>query len=491
MKTIAFLAGATALALGCGNVDNGGDDDDGDGDGGITNPGDLTLDIIPTTIKDETGDQIDFSTGVPVHTHAGPDIALGGTDCPAVSKYSYLLDPQAPLFGSEVVPNPLAWKFAATGTVTAAEYRVLSAGGTITELDWTPATLGGDGNYLVELYRSGPKGIPVLDSVSQPYTIELRVRDDAQHEVIKSACWDHRPLAAPVQLTGLTASGDADALEQFTLLANSPVSKLINAPGDVKVFTGRITHQTAEPITIKLDLSTPSVGFTKTVVTDFLTTSQVASIGCGHTCVPKTTCEPEPAEDERCSTASEPADPSDVTTTGTLTRGEWVISVLDGAATATQCTVAGQTATCGLPGRIQGAPAKELVIVARARQLDELKPATGLVGEHTELGLTYTGLAINPSETQFRCTLMETRDGTEGERFRTCKRFSTFSKMRALDSIRLDISASALTIATAIPAKDGIPGTALAAPPYVPNGTLAGTGFVWDSGNDDLPGPQH
>ena len=492
MKTIAFLAGATALVLGCGNVGNGGDDDDDDGgDGGVTNPGDLTLDIIPTTMKDETADLIDFSTGVPVHTHAGPDITLGGTDCPAVSKYSYLLDPQAPLFGSEVVANPLAWKFSATGTVTAAEYRVLSAGGATTELDWTAATLGGDGNYLVELHRSGPKGIPVLDSVSQPYTIELRVRDDAQHEVIKSACWDHRPLAAPVQFTGLTASTDADALKQFTLIGNAPVSKLINAPGDVKVFTGRITHQTAEPITIKLDLSTPAVGFTKTVVTDLLTTSTPSSIGCGITCVPKTSCTPEPAADARCSRSADPADPIDATTTGTLTRGDWIVTVQDGANPASQCTVSGQTATCGLPGRIQGAPAKELVVVARARQLDELKPAIGTVGEHLALGLVYTGLAIDPSQDQFRCTLMDVNQTPEGEIFHTCRRFTTFSKMRALDNVRLDIAASALTIATAIPAKDGIPGTALAAPPYLPNGTLAGTGFIWDSGNDDLPGTQH
>jgi hypothetical protein len=492
MRTIAFLVGASALALGCGTVeDNDGGDDDGSGDGGVTNPGDLTLDIVPTAIKDETGDQIDFSTGAPIHTHAGADIALGGTDCPAVSKYSYLLDPQAPLFGSEVTANPLAWKFTASGSLTATEYRVLSAGGATTELDWTPATLGGDGNYLVELHRSGPKGIPVLDSVSQPYTIEFRVRDDAQHEVIKSACWDHRPLAAPVRFTGLTASSDADALKQFTLAANSPVSKLINAPGDVKVFTGRITHQTAEPVTIKLDISTPAVGFTKTVVTDLLTTSTTKNVDCGWTCLPKTTCEPEPASDARCSTATDPSDPQDSTTSGTLTRGDWVVTIQDGANPAAECTVSGQTATCGLPARIQGAPSKELVVVARASQLDELKPATGLVGEFTELGLTYTGHAINPSDNQFRCTLMDTAQVPSGEVFRTCRRFTTFSRLRALDNVRLDIAASALTIATAIPAKAGFPGTALAAPTYLPNGTLAGTGFVWDSGNDDLPGPQH
>jgi hypothetical protein len=489
MRTIAFIAGATALALGCGNVEP---KPTGDDDSGVTDPGDLSLEIVPTTIKDETGDQIDFSTGAPVHTHAGTDTTLGGTDCPAVSKYSYLLDPQAPLFGREVTPNPLAWKFTATGSLTGADYRVLSAGGTATELDWTPATRGGDGNYLVELHRSGPAAIPVLDSVAQPYTIEFRVHDDAGHEVIRSACWDHRPLAAPVSFTGLTASNDPDGLKQFTLLANSPVSKLINAPGDVKVFTGRITHQTAEPVTIKLDISTPTVGFTKTVVTDLLPTSLAGSVSCGFSCKIKTGCVPEPAEDPRCSEAANPSEPQDATTTGTLTQGLWVVTVQDGASPATQCTVSGATATCGLPARIQGAPARELVVVARASQLDELKPAAGLVGELTEQGLVYTGLAIKPGENQFRCTQMDDSTRPDSDIItHTCHRFTQFSKLRALDNVRLDISASALTVATAIPAKDGFPGTALAAPAYLPTGIVAGTGFLWDSGNDDLPGSQH
>src|SRR3954467_15102094 len=60
------------------------------------------------SVLDERGDTIDFSSGEPVHTHAGPAIDLA-KDCPAVWKYAYLESTQSPMFGRETTPNPLAW----------------------------------------------------------------------------------------------------------------------------------------------------------------------------------------------------------------------------------------------------------------------------------------------------------------------------------------------------------------------------------------------
>src|SRR5688500_7834244 len=122
MKRIVVLMSAAALA-GCGNVES--KDDSGCaadaecGEGEPCNPeaakcealpDGLAIQLIPTTFYDERGDHIAFSTGEPVHTHAGEAVTLGGADCPAVYKYSYLLGPVTPPYGKEATSNPIAWR---------------------------------------------------------------------------------------------------------------------------------------------------------------------------------------------------------------------------------------------------------------------------------------------------------------------------------------------------------------------------------------------
>ena len=297
MARMMFLAGAAAIAFGCSTKypADGGDDDQPDG--GMTDPdggggsgsgsgaNPIAIELLPTTIKDERGDQIAFSANGPVHTHAGPDIALGGSTCASVFKYSYLLDALAPQFGSEKTPNPLTWKFRTSGGngAAVAEYRVVDEAGAPV-LDWTAATQEGDGSYLVTLQRSGAHGISALNAKGGQYKIELRAADSEGNSGTNNACWDHHPLAAPVQFTGLTASNDANALKAFTLLASSPVSTIMNAGAGATVFAGRITHQTAEPVTIKFDIPKPAVEFTKTVVDDLLNYNTGTDILCKVTC---------------------------------------------------------------------------------------------------------------------------------------------------------------------------------------------------------------
>ncbi len=511
MVRMTVLGGAVvALALGCSSQypADGGDDDqpdggvgsDGGSDGGSgsgsgsgsgANP--IAIELLPTTMKDERLDQIAFNANGPVHTHSGADVVLGGSSCPSVYKYSYLLDESAPQFGSETRPNPLAWRFRTTGGSGAitAEYRIVDEAGTPV-LGWTAATKDADDSYLVTLHRSGAHGIPALNARAGQYNIELRASDPDGNSGTNSACWDHHPLAAPVKFTGLAASSDADALKTFTFLANSKVSPIMNAGEGVKVFMGSIGHSTAEPVTIKFDIPKPSVGYTKTIVNDLVFYNWPDNILCKVTCpAGSQTCEPYVSSNRRCSQDPVPLDPQDHTSSGSLTSGTWNVKVYDGSAEAAQCSVSGQTATCGLPGRITGAPLRTLAVVVRASQLEQLKPGAGTVAEVDLADRIYTGLPSNEADDQFRCYDMKLSSGGSGATHHTCVSFTRYLLMHAIDQLRLDISGPPMNVTTAIPAKDGFPASALAAPPYVPNGKVNGTGFIWDSGNDDLPGDAH
>ena len=358
-------------------------------------------------------------------------------------------------------------------------------------LDWTTATKGGDDNYLVTLHRSGASGIRALNAQAGQYKIELRASDLDGNSGAASACWEHHPLAAPVRFTAFVPSSDVDALRSFTLAKNSPVSSIMNVGTGAKVFSGSITHTTAEPVTIKVELPKPSVSFTKTVVHDLLSYGWPENKLCRVTCTAGLpNCNPFQSSAAVCSQAPAPVDPPDPTSTGTSS-GQWSATVFEGTRVASQCSVTGQTVTCGLPGRISGAPPSIFTVVVSASQLEELKPGAGVVGEHDASGVNYTGFPLNAAENQVRCAEMKPTMPRTGEVHYTCMSTTNWSALHAIDHLRLDISGPSMNVATAIPAKDGLPASALAAPPYVPNGTIIGTGLVWDSGNDDLPGPQH
>ncbi|MBS1120401.1 MAG: hypothetical protein H6Q90_2629 [Deltaproteobacteria bacterium] len=474
VSLVACLAGGLALAAGCGAAVGGNGDDAADA---------LALELEPTTILDERRDAIDFSTEVPVHTHAGEPIPLGRGDCPAVFKYSYLLDPEQPLFGSEVAPNPLTWQVRATGTVAAAEYRVRTA--TTTVLDWTPATAGDDATYSATLVRSGPHGIPALQTAAQ-YFIDFRVRDAEDHEAIATGCWDHHPLAAPVALGTLHAAVGESSLQSFTFAADSPVSQVINARLPVHAFEVRIAHQTAEPVTMELEIAIPPASYEKTVVNDLVPQISNVDIFCGVTCaVQNLNCIPETVDDVRCGSTT-PGDPADATTTGAVTTGNWTVRVRDAGTNlpATECTIVGRKATCTLPGRSVTEAPKELIAELDVNGITELRPAaSGTVEERVLAGRIYTGLEA--TSTKFRCDQFATTTSL-GETAHICKRLTSFSQLVALDRAKLAIAAPAITLLTAIPANAELPGTELARPPYVPE--LTGSGLSWDSGDDDLPG---
>jgi hypothetical protein len=456
-------------------------------DGGMPPPPPLQVAIVDSTIHDERGDKVTFVDDAPVHDHAGALVTLGATGCPAVGKYAYLLDTTAPAFGREVQPNPLAWQFSVTGGAPAsADFRVRTA--TATQLDWTPA-LGAAGAYSVQLYRSGAQGIAALGSTTDQFFIDFRVRDAEMRETIVTGCWEHHPLAAPLSYGHLAASADSDALAHFTLAANSPVSHLIDN-GDVKVMSAEIVHGTAESVELELTLPVPTGTFTKAVVNDLIPAGQTTdSIACGNTCQPSSSgCVPEPASDPRCSQAT-PADPFDPVTTAALQPALWGVRVVDAGTNipAGGCSTTDLVVHCSLQPRGPLHPtARHLIVQLFTQSHTELAPGSGTISEFTFQGLTYTGVDINVTPKKFRCDTLVTAPPTqEGELFRTCTKYTTFETLIALDSLKINFDGVPLGV------KTGFANGTLAAPPTVPGGTVGGTAFVWDSGNDDLPGTQH
>ncbi len=440
----------------------------------------LAIQIVPTTIRDERGDTITFTQGEPKHVHAGATVTLGsGTVCPDVFKYGYLLGTAAPVFGSQTTANPLTFRFRANLSAFG-DFRVRTASAVI--LDWTSATTTGS-DFVADLRRDGAQRIAELGTTDGDYFIDLRVRD-LTREITATACWKHHPLAAPLEMLGLVASTTVGSLSTFTLPADSPLSQLFSGgqPIPIQVFEGRVRQGTAEAVTVKLTIPLPQATFTKLAVDDLATSVVATSIPCGTACGLVFNCVPQPATDPRCTTGAV-ADPADLTVTGSLVRGTWTATVLEGGQPAGECTVAGLDVTCNLSGRAAGSPARELTVEVFGTDLDDLRPADGPVGEKVFQGVGYTGLA--PVTIAQRCTSMARgTQAPDGQRPLTCTQLTTFSEIVALDSLR--VSFAPVTFA----ASTSVPGGLLSIPPYAPNG-IPGAAFVWNAGDDDLPGPSH
>jgi hypothetical protein len=443
--------------------------------------------LAPSTIADERGDAITFSDAGPRHAHAGPPIALD-QGCPAVFKYGYLLGEQAPQFGSEDAPNPLAWQFEVDGAFASADYRVRTE--TATVLDWTPA--GAD--LAVTLHRDGSHAIPQLQSVGGKYFLDLRARDAGGREGIATACWEHHPLAAPIEVRGLDPAGEAGSILNLLFGINdSPISSVAGPSAGVPVYTSRIRHSTAEPVTIQLAIPVPTANFAKLAVTDLIPVQTTQNISCGITCVPGSTssCVPEDFGDARCKTTT-PVDPTDSLSTGAVTHADWTIAVIDARTNSpsSECTVAGLTVTCNLPGRLPQASVKELIVRLAVSGMIELKPSTGTIAELSFQNVSYVGAPMSVAGT--RCDSFTFSTANEfGERFKTCAKFTTFHRLVALDQLRVDFRAPRIDARTASPALAGAPAGELVAPPYLATGGVVGLDFAWNAGNDNLPGTEH
>ncbi len=413
------------------------------------------------SIKDERGDQIDFSSGEPVHTHAGATIDLGAAGCPTVYKYAYLEDETAPAFGRQTTPNPLAWQIHvsdASGVDSMdSAYRVRDASGHIL-YDWTSLQPDASGAYAVALYRNR---IAALGTQTGHMFVDVRFRDMFGNESTTSACWDNHPMAAPLQI-GAFARGE---LFGWTLPGDSPISHLMgNTIYSATVFSQDIVQYTDEPVAIHFVVPPFSMPYTLVAVDDIVAQPPVAA---SYYCSPS---------GANCITTP-PADPADRTTSGTVSSYEFVISVSNNADMSNVCTGTGSSIQCTIPARTNASGALHYTLSVRLRYVSELQPfneiPTAVFGEYSVLGLTYSGQP--PVDVATKCSMLA---GTK------CLQTTTYTEIRAADHITLQFPALTQTITTSPDA--GVTWDPIA---YA-TGALSLPATTWDSGNDDLPGPQ-
>lgn len=447
-------------------------------DGGPAEPppdGPLTIATLPTQIADERGDVVTFSNGAPRHQHAGAAIELGAAfSCPEVFKYGYLLDENPPATGAEVARNPLAFRFRTTGAQLA-DYRVRLGDATVR--DWTPGALVG-GELEVVLHRDGAHGVTQLSSIAGRYFVDVRARNAGGQEVTTSTCWEHRPLAAPIQVDRLAPAVRPGSLSTFSLADDSRISQLVEPGAGVLVFENRFVHATTEPVTVRIAVpAAPTATYTATIANDVVTTSTTETVPCGTTCTTTAGCTPVPVTDPRCFRPDPEAieDPIEAPQSGNLTLA-WRLQVVDAAGQPSAlCTIDGLSATCQLPARAPNAPLA-LAVQLIASGATELFPPGG-AGEHTFLGLGYTGQPV--TITGFFCN-QQVRTPNGPAVINTCARYTTFHRLIAIDEASVSFDGPAIEV------KAGA-GAALAPVPYLPS-TLPGSPLTWNAGNDDLPG---
>lgn len=411
------------------------------------------------SLEDERGDQIDFSTGEAVHTHAGAAINLGGTGCPSVYKYAYLEDETAPAFGRQTTPNPLAWQIQVSDSTGIdsmdSAYRVRDAAGHIL-YDWTSIQPDSSGSYAVALYRNK---IAALGTQLGHMFVDVRFRDGFGNESTTSACWDNHPMAAPLQI-GAFSRGE---LFGWTLAADSPISRLMSdGIFSTTVFSQSITQYGGEPIVINFSVPAFSMPYTLAAVDNIVAQPPVST---SYTCSPSYA---------NCTTTV-PADPPDRNTSGAVSSSEFEFSVADNAHSSSACYGTGSVFSCTIPARTSASGPLHYTLTLRLRDLSELQPfneiALAVYGEYTLLGLTYTGQ--QPANVATTCT-----SAANGQ----CVQTTTYTEFRAADRITLQFPALTQTISTTLDA-----GQHWDPVPYA-TGALTLPAKTWDSGNDVLPG---
>ena len=457
MRTFAMIA---ALAA-CGTITppNGSGDDVGSGSGSdIEEP--HPPDTLYGHVHDERGDTIDFSTNEPVHTHAGPSIDLSA-GCPAVYKYAYLMDDQSPVFGRQTTTNPLAWHVmtdVASLDASATAYRVRADNGAVL-LDWTPTAPDSTGIYTVELHRNGAHGIAALGTQRGKMYVDVRFRDTSGSETVDSACWEHHPLAVPLQIEQLETSD----LFQMSLPADSSISSLMSS--SVTVYSTQVIQHAGEAVTISFDGAMPTGHYDTKYVDDYVLDSTFSN-GTATT---------NNCGDSPCPSVA-PINPPAILSDGALA-GVWTTMVVDDAS--------GSPVSLGtswtIPARAANEAPHAYHVLIRFSDLDQLQApasmATGLAyGEFPVASLVYTGLPS--SETALQCTgqghHVVNHNGIDLAVF-WCITGQHFTRVVALDHVGLQFEPFALTVTTA-----GEPA------PYLPNSSVAIGARSWDAGDDGI-----
>lgn len=428
-----------------------------------TEPPNPEIQFLGGSIRDERADQIDFSSGEPVHTHAGAPIALTETGCTTIYKYGYLLD-REPTFGREATANPLAMRFQAPNVApldpAASAYRILTDDGAVMKA-WTTLSPDADGNFTVSLFRDEIEG---LDEPGER-RLDVRFRDTNGTEKLASVCWNLHALAAPLLVEQPTQSTLSGSLFSLSLPGNTPMAPVINGHGNgvAKVADVRVVQQTTEAVDISVALTAPSMTYTARSVDDYVADGEGAkAFACGaHEC-----------------TMTPPADPTDITRTGSLT-GVWSMYVIDEASGEVVC-VGEESVPCKLPGRGEAEAPHAYRVVAGVGALEALRPPTQVVLDQVLQGFSFLGAILEYRDV---CTNQRVRLDAFGEPSYQCMTSTRYTRFIALDHAKVELAPAWFTFSTITQAdRTGAPLH------HLPSSTLTTPAMTWDSGDDDLPG---
>lgn len=466
-----MMVAATLVLAGCGtgdNEDTGSDmtdagTDDGSDSGGMdagmdTEPPQITLG--PSTVRDERGDTIDFTSGEAVHIHSGPVVSLTATGCPVVHKYAYLTGTTDPLFGTQTAPNPIGYDFSVQDAMLVAgstEYRVRTFDGQVLR-DWTPIAPTTGDSYSVKLF-GGTTDIAQLGTRSGQFLFDVRARDESGRDAEASFCWEQRLLAPPVEVTPLAPA----ELFQWSLAADSPVSR-ISVQG-ATVLTQRVTQHAGEPIRIAWRVNPGAVQYVRSSVDDIVTETSTFPIGC-----------PIGTSDPRCQLRPVPAEPADMPASGTAAPG--VMVYLFDEATNQNVTLGTDTLDVTLPARAANQPprAYRIDVVITVPELHV--PGLWAMEELSLLGITYTG--GHAEDLGLSC--LDMKDTAIG---RICYRVDHFWRVKMLDAAKVTFAGITASFKTETPLQP------LADAPYLSAAARSTGPLTWDAGNDDLPGALH
>lgn len=472
MKANQLFCLSIAAAAGCGAVNMSAPaagDDAGLGSGSGSDmdpPGSHPPGTIYGHIKDERGDTIDFSTGEPVHSHAGPSVDLS-TGCPAVYKYAYLTSKQAPSFGSEVTLNPLAFHVQtdpASSDPTASEYRVRTDDGH-TLLDWTPMAPDADSVYTMTMHRDDSAPMQALGTSVQKMYVDARFRDTSGTQTTVTGCWENHPLAAPLQVGQLTNG----ALFGMTFAASSPISAVLesNLAGNWGgiVATLPFVQTTAEATAITVALPKPTGTETVAALTvDIPTSVTTVSLECGPV-----TFDPGCNHYRATRTALDSSGPL---------IGVWDLHVIDDASGTWICSNNGVDdgavvrEPCTIPARTDGPPRGYHVVLSLSSS--NLAPiAHAFYDEYTVAAKHFTGTAPTDDSgcSQFRTRLIN------NVAYTSCVQTTTASLTTALQTAHIDFDAITFGMTSNV----GEP-----VMPTVAPAALALPAQSWDAGNAGL-----
>ena len=465
---------ATGGSDDAGTTMSGSGSDSGSGSGAGSNSGSgsgsgstIPPNVMLGSIYDERNDTIDFSSGVPVHTHTGAKVDLSN-GCPAVYKYAYLMGQHVPVFGHENVMNPLAWQIRSNSLIldrSATAYRVTDANNAVL-VDWTSLTADAQGVYHVSLFRDA---LPQLGTTTGQFHVDVRFRDIGGSDVIDSACFENHPLAAPLMF-GPVSPG---ALFGMTLQANSAISPLLNAGGSgVEIATMPITQQTNEDVSLTLDMS--HLGGISAVE---LIDRQFGTNGVAQTPVRCATTN----TDQFCYPQSQLPQWMEVLNDSQPLSGYWKLRIVDDHGS-TMCDGWGSatTVTCAIPRRDADAPARTYrAILTLQHETSLLVYAPAWVYGFTEQvfsAASFTG-AVNPASVPGCAHTYSV--GTGSSEAWWCDQKGDVHEVYVLDKARIEFDAIPFAVTTAI-------GAAVWTPTYVDLASTTLPAKTWDAGDKGL-----